>query len=164
MTRSSSSRRFESARLRSPGPAAMSAPGLERDAVTAVCGLARSLPGYSVRSEASGNSRTVLRSFEENSVFCLTRRVVKRDRFPAAVAATGLLGQSPGRNGTYLTIRQVATFAAGTVAGLYEHRDGFGTPGSPGLFRRADTLLLMLTSLAQTGMAPQAPVITLPAS
>jgi hypothetical protein len=41
-----------------------------------------------VRSEASGKSRTVLRSFEENSVFYLTRRVVKMDRFPAAVVAT----------------------------------------------------------------------------
>jgi hypothetical protein len=42
--------------------------------------------GQSVRREARGKSRTVLQSFEENSGFCLTRRIVSINRFPAAAA------------------------------------------------------------------------------
>jgi len=37
-----------------------------------------------------------LRSFEQNSGFYLTRRIVKTGRFPAAAVAAWLPGQAPG--------------------------------------------------------------------
>jgi len=55
---------------------------------------ARRLSEQLVCSEASGISRTVLRSFEKNSVFFLTRRVVTMRRLPAAAAQITRTGSS----------------------------------------------------------------------
>ncbi|MGH8652986.1 MAG: hypothetical protein ACREYE_12820 [Gammaproteobacteria bacterium] len=44
----------------------------------------RSLSDLGDRSEASGESRTVFRSFEANSAFYLTKMIGKMNRFPIA--------------------------------------------------------------------------------